>query len=86
MSAPKSDGAEPVKAMNVKGEGRLRTAARTATTAMPLLRYLRRPAALKIVSSETLGSPWSLSKEVTLQGSAVLRPLPSPPLRAHQIA
>src|SRR5262249_44872326 len=59
--APNSDGAKPVKAMNVWDEGRLRTAARTATTAMRLLRYLRRPAALKIVSSETLGSPSFLS-------------------------
>src|SRR5882724_7437739 len=61
MSAPNSDGAESLKAMNVWGEGRLRTAARTATTAMRLLRYLRRPAALKIVSSETLGSSSFLS-------------------------
>ena len=37
--------------------------ANTANTAMPYLRYLRRPAALKIVSSETPGrlSSWSFA-------------------------
>src|SRR6266545_1741280 len=58
MSAPNSDGARA----NVGKTNKARTATvHAANTAMRFLRYLRRPAALKIVSSETSGRPSSLS-------------------------
>jgi hypothetical protein len=46
--------------------------ANTANTAMPYLRYLRRPAALKIVSSETFGSLASLNFTLTCRHKLAL--------------
>ena len=60
MSAPNSDGAAFAANDSEMNKARKATT-HAANTAMRFLRYLRRPAALKIVSSETPGSPSFLS-------------------------